>query len=715
MAPPRISSFLVKIASRCNLDCDYCYVYHHADQSWRSMPRLLSAENRTAFAGRLAEYAEAVDLKQCVVVLHGGEPLLAGTGSIVSFVQELRSGLRPETELDVGLQTNGLLLTEDVLDQLEAAGVSISLSLDGPRAANDLHRNSRAGRSSFDRVLTGLERLKARPGLFAGIIAVIDPRTAPEDLFAFFDEHAPPKLDFLLPDAHHMRQPPGRDAEPDLYRDWWLRAFDVWFDRYPHMSVRTFEALLDAVAGLPSGTDAFGLGDVSLISIETDGSYHDLDVFKVVGEGATRLSGSVQDTAIADVAASPALAIHRSLLTKAGLAPACVACPVVDVCGGGSLPHRFGPDGFNQPSVYCHELLALISHVRQRLAEGLKADPQPAKALPDHFDLAGFEVAETAGPAMKWLCDDARMDAGDALREALTAVAADNPSESASDAGELLRLPRDRLDDLALEPGAMAWSRTYLAGRRGRTLYDIDGVALPVDAHYVSRLRAQAGDPAAASRVGHDDPWLHLPFGTGILFEPADVVARAQPLVQQALAIIAAWRPALAAEMAQACRAVQFVRDPSAHPEKIVSFSDNSVPGALYVSVLQGDQLIGPYDLADSLIHEHRHQKLYLLERFGPMVEPEAGLVVSPWREDLRPPSGLLHAIFVFVELRRFWIHVRDREQGELRRRAITQLADTERHLAEAFETLRSCALTSTGQALAGVLERTGRREPAAA
>src|SRR3546814_11828905 len=102
----------------------------------------------------------------------------------------------------------------------------------------------------------------------------------------------------------------------------------------------------------------------------------------------------------------------------------------------------------------------------------------------------------------------------------------------------------------------------------------------------------------------------------------------------------AEWRPALAIELRQACRAIQFVRDPLAHPEKIVSFSDNSVPGALYVSVWQGDRLIDPYDLADSLVHEYRHQKLYLLERIAPTVQMTDVAVVSPWREDLRPPRS---------------------------------------------------------------------------
>ena len=81
-APAIFSSFLVKVASRCNLDCDYCYVYHHADQSWRSMPKLLAQEHRVAFAERLAEYAAVGGLKRCAVIFHGGEPLLAGAHQI---------------------------------------------------------------------------------------------------------------------------------------------------------------------------------------------------------------------------------------------------------------------------------------------------------------------------------------------------------------------------------------------------------------------------------------------------------------------------------------------------------------------------------------------------------------------------------------------------------------------------------------------------------
>ncbi|MER8657771.1 MULTISPECIES: cyclophane-forming radical SAM/SPASM peptide maturase YhhB [unclassified Mesorhizobium] len=699
-APPRITSFLVKVASRCNLDCDYCYVYHHADQSWRSMPKLLSAGDRSAFVERLATYLAEESIKRCTVIFHGGEPLLAGVETIVAFAGQIRAAT--PSAVDIGLQTNGLLLTEAALEAFEAADISISLSLDGPKYANDKHRNSKRGRSSFERVQDALVRLKSHPKIFAGVIAVVDPTTPADDLLAFFASHAVPKLDFLLPDAHHLRQPVGRSERPDLYEAWLCHAFDVWLDRYPHLSVRTFEALLDAVAGLPSTTDAFGLGDVSLIGIETDGSYHDLDVLKVTKDGATKIGGTVADTEISSIASSDHLAVHRQLLSKPGLSVTCQECAIVDICGGGSLPHRYGANGFDNPTVYCGEMTALVAHIKGRLQGLLEGGARPVETLPDTFRFEHYEAAELGGAEMELLCEAAR----NALRSEFLEAASFLPAEEFQKVADLGETEPERMAELCQQPGAVAWQRTLASQNLGRLVHTVDGQPLSADPAYLDDLLGRSEGDMTSLAVASEDFWLRKPFGDAIYFESEAFATQARSVVEEALRIIETWRPALANEIRMACRAVQFVRDPLAHPEKIVSFSDNTVPGALYVSVWQGERLIDPYDLADSLIHEHRHQKLYLLERISPTVEPTDMRVVSPWREDLRPPSGLLHAVFVFVELRRFWQFVRHNGPSRLHNRAVNQIRDTDEHLAEAFATLLSCPLTKTGRSLTEVLKK---------
>lgn len=699
MDAAKISSFLVKVASRCNLDCDYCYVYHHADQGWRSMPKFLSAEHREAFALQLAQYVNQAGLKQCSVILHGGEPLLAGAQTLAEFAALLRSTC--SIPVDVSLQTNGLLLTDEALLILAAADIGVSLSLDGPRVANDRHRLTRKGRSSFEQTQQALIRLQNYPSIFAGVIAVVDTSTSASELFSYFDQFKIPRLDFLLPDAHWLRPPPGRNQDPGLYEQWLVNAFDIWFDQYPHIPLRTFEALLDVCAGLPSGTDAFGFGDVSLLSIETDGTYHDLDVLKVTQDGATRLIGSVLDTPIAEVAQSQAIEQHRRYLRKEGLSEACQACGIVDICGGGSLPHRFGPDGFVNPTVYCNEMKRLVAHITERLSEHLSEDWQGEEQipLPDTFDLAEFESAETSAAHLGWLCAGSNADAVQRLQDALSLYPDD------SRAMQLRTLDDESFALKAQQPGAIAWAGAALAQSRGNTLLAVDGQSITATSDYLPGLLcSEAQHDCEGFSVAEDDLWLRAPFGTSIHFEGEELAAKGRVLVSQAMNIVTAWRPALASEMQAACSAIQFIRDPSADPRKIVSFSDNSVPGTLYVSISQGDRLIDPYDLADSLIHEHRHQKLYLLERYAPTVEHTSAQVVSPWREDLRPPSGLLHAVFVFVELRRFWLHVREHGPAEMNSRAINQIADTDQHLQQAFETLKECPLTEVGQLLVEVL-----------
>lgn len=706
----QLTSFLVKVASRCNLDCDYCYVYHHADQSWRSMPRLLSPENRKAFASQLASYLQHAGILRCVVVFHGGEPLLMGSTELVAFAAQLRCAVGTHVQLDIGMQTNGLLLTQEALDALSSAAIGISLSLDGPKEANDLHRTSRRGRSSFEQTYRALQLLRSAPDVFAGVIAVIDPRTQPRQLLDFFSEQQVPRLDFLLPDAHHQRPPPGRAEQTDLYEKWLIEAFDLWFDEYPTLQVRTFEALLDAVTGMPSQTDAFGFGDVSLITVETDGSYHDLDVLKVVSQGATQLNGGVTDTPISEVAASPALAAHRALLTKEGLCTSCRSCDVVDVCGGGSVPHRFGLNGFKNPTVYCKEMRALIRHVQARLAESLEL-ARPLSAAADYTgDLREFELAETSREAVLELWARATSAQATGLRSALLWLEkSSNEREGTAVARALLESP-SAIDLLAQKPGAVAWSNAILARNAGRPVSAVDGSALDPDTSYAQwMLVGLQGSPEVSPVVHATDAWLRRPFGDAIHFEDQDVLPAALPLLQEALGILDAWRPALVRELRMICRAVQFIRDPAADPDKIVSFSDNAVPGALYVSVRQRGGLIDAYDLADSLLHEYRHQKLYLLERIAPVVEPTTRKVVSPWRQDLRPPSGLFHAIFVFVELRRFWKYVNSLNLDRLNKRAQNQLADTDTRLREAFQTLAKCPLTGAGRSLAAVLEAAAR------
>jgi uncharacterized protein len=85
--------FIVKLHSRCNLSCSYCYVYHHVDQSWRDRPRVMSGDTLAATAQRIGEHAGRHALDGLVVVLHGGEPLLAGHAVVDRTITAIRAAV----------------------------------------------------------------------------------------------------------------------------------------------------------------------------------------------------------------------------------------------------------------------------------------------------------------------------------------------------------------------------------------------------------------------------------------------------------------------------------------------------------------------------------------------------------------------------------------------------------------------------------------------
>src|SRR5580700_6797586 len=96
--------FIVKIHSRCDLSCDYCYMYEMADQSWRDQPRSMSPETVQLTAWRIGEHARSHHLPDVTLILHGGEPLLAGRDLISRLVTATRRSAGPGTTVNAVVQ-----------------------------------------------------------------------------------------------------------------------------------------------------------------------------------------------------------------------------------------------------------------------------------------------------------------------------------------------------------------------------------------------------------------------------------------------------------------------------------------------------------------------------------------------------------------------------------------------------------------------------------
>src|SRR5580658_345974 len=163
---------VLKVCSRCDLACDHCYVYEQADQSWRRRPKMITAETVTTTAERIAEHARYHGLPAVCVILHGGEPLLAGVAQLRRICEFLRRGVEKACRLDLRIHTNGVLLDDDFCRLFAEQQVKVGISIDGDRAANDRHRRYADGRSSYDQVIQAVGRLRdgQYQALYSGLL-----------------------------------------------------------------------------------------------------------------------------------------------------------------------------------------------------------------------------------------------------------------------------------------------------------------------------------------------------------------------------------------------------------------------------------------------------------------------------------------------------------------------------------------------------------------
>jgi uncharacterized protein len=370
-APVPFHEFVLKIHQRCNLSCDYCYVYESPDQSWRDRPNVMSAAVRSMAAERIAEHVRRHQLPRVSVILHGGEPLLAGVDRLVDVAAELRAAI--PAEVTVGMQTNGVALDEKALVRLSAAEIRIGVSIDGLRASHDRHRRARNGSGSHAAVERALGLL-AGPRFrssYQGLLCIVDPEAPPVATYEALLRYTPPAIDLLLPHANWERPPHREPGRPTPHADWLIAIFDRWYGAARRETgIRLFEEIISLLFGQGSRSEQVGISPVALAVIETDGAVELVDSLKSAYPGACSTNLNVREHTL-DAALDHPGVVARQIGMDA-LSDECRACPIGRICGGGHYAHRYrAGEGFRHPSVYCADMRSLIDHIGGRLTADL--------------------------------------------------------------------------------------------------------------------------------------------------------------------------------------------------------------------------------------------------------------------------------------------------------------------------------------------------------
>ena len=368
----QLDTVLVKTASRCNIDCSYCYVYQGPDTTWRMQPKRMRPEVLTAVRDRLIEQAERQDAG-FAIVLHGGEPLLLGFDHLAELLRGLRARLSPERH-PISIQTNGTLLSEQLLNLFAATRTSVSVSIDGPPEANDLARLDHRGESTFAATMRGIRLLASHSEnefLFAGTLSVIQPAVNPRIVYEFLKALGTPSMDFLLQDGNHDRLPPGKaQFETTEYGQWLSRLLDLYLADPSPVPIRVFDDIIKLCLGGASQKEGRGNDRYGILVVETNGEIRKNDTLRASFESADRFGNrwNITTTSLSTVLASQEYIAYTGMHVPES--SRCRNCNLLTICGGGMPLYRWSADrGYDNPSVYCHDHMIYIRHAIARLHE----------------------------------------------------------------------------------------------------------------------------------------------------------------------------------------------------------------------------------------------------------------------------------------------------------------------------------------------------------
>lgn len=355
-----LNTLIIKIASRCNIDCTYCYEYNRGDSSWQFQPKRLSLQTARQIGYRITEYCTEVSQNTFTLVFHGGEPLLVGPAYLERLILELRNSISRDIGLKFGVQTNGILVSDEFLSVFKRHDVSVGVSLDGGAFANR-HRVDKKGLQTTDKAVAGISRLN-NVGCLSGIQAVIDLWSAPETVLTFLAEFKPHLIELAQPLGSHDN-PPYLNAPPMTLGEWLIRAYDFWesSETMRGVKIAVFAEAMRTILHGRGASDWFPGLPPNYLLTACDGSYEGLDALKIVGTEGRQLNLNVNENRIHDALSHPFICFRGS---DSALPQGCRTCAIRDWCCGGSYPSRYGNGtSFDNPSIYCADMKLIFAHL----------------------------------------------------------------------------------------------------------------------------------------------------------------------------------------------------------------------------------------------------------------------------------------------------------------------------------------------------------------
>ncbi len=392
-----VDILVIKIASRCNLNCTYCYVYNAGDNTYLKQPKLMSLITVDKIIDRVLEHCILNNVKNYLFIFHGGEPMLQKKSFFYHFVNQATKKLTKEHKISCrfAIQSNGVLFDEEWCKVFNELKIAVGISLDGIKEVNDKYRVDHQNKGTYNRTIKGFLLAQKKLKINPGILSVIDIDSHPEITYKHLKKLNVENYDLKWPYASHDTKPNTKSSfhfisSKTPYADWLIKFFDLWFQEKKENKarVRIFETIISLILGSDNaGNEDFGLRENKVLCIQTNGDLEAVGALNLCGNGFTKSNANINEYTFSEALETKLAKVYHNSHKK--LNKKCLKCPINDLCGGGHIVTRFSKkNGFDNVSVYCKDYMKLFSHIQNKVYDSL---PEQYKIGYDKIDYHELE------------------------------------------------------------------------------------------------------------------------------------------------------------------------------------------------------------------------------------------------------------------------------------------------------------------------------------
>ena len=146
---------------QCNFACDYCFQGDHGD--YNKHADKMSLDDSARLADWIEQRLDELKPKRLTITFFGGEPLLNLPVVYDQAERAFAACQKRGVTLALGIITNGLLLTEELVDRLLPYGLGyVKVTLDGDRDTHNKMRPLRGGQGTFDRIIENVRKVAGK-------------------------------------------------------------------------------------------------------------------------------------------------------------------------------------------------------------------------------------------------------------------------------------------------------------------------------------------------------------------------------------------------------------------------------------------------------------------------------------------------------------------------------------------------------------------------